>query len=115
VAQWSIPRLLEKGKSLKRPSFIVTNSALWKDPVPQVFSLSMTKASQRILVECLNKTYAPQGIHCGLISVSGPVSPDNKVLNPINIADEAWKFFDSGKPEDLEVELWETERPSFGH
>lgn len=83
--------------------------------MPEVFSLSMTKASQRILVQSLNKTYAAQNIHCGLISVSGAVDPKNKVLNPRNIADEAWKFFDSANPDDLEIELWEDKRPSLGH
>lgn len=84
-------------------------------PYTPMFSLSMTKAAQRSLVQCLNETYAERGIHCGLVSASGIVSPENKVLNPRNIADEAWKFYDTAKPEQLEIELWEGERPVLGH
>lgn len=73
-----------------------------------VFSLSLTKAAQRVLVQTLNMTYAQQGIHVGLISVSGQVSPDNKILNPVNIADETWKFFETAENDKLEVELCES-------
>ena len=62
-------------------------------PIPQLFALSLAKAAQRNLVQSLNMTYGPQGIHVGLINVGGPVSPEDKVWNPTNIASKTWDWF----------------------
>lgn len=85
----------------------MTNSFLYRDPLPEVFSLTITKAAQRSLVEMMAQTFAPQGVHVGLISVGGPVAPEKKVLNPTNIAEKTWEFFENGKNDDLEVGLAE--------
>lgn len=64
-----------------------------QNPIPQLFALSLVKAAQRNLAQSLNMTYGPQGIHVGLINVGGPVSPEDKVWNPTNIACKAWDWF----------------------
>jgi len=107
VAQWFLPRVASQVKQLKRPSLLVTNSHLWIYPFPAFFSLSMVKAAQRNLVQTLNKVYAPQGVHVCTIAVSGIVDPKDETLNPANIAQKTWKFFEEGKNEDMEIEIWQ--------
>lgn len=72
---------------------LVTSSFLPKDPIPELFSLSMVKAAQANLIKSLVKTFTPQGVHIGLVVVGGPVSPDSPTLNPNKIAGQAWKLF----------------------
>ncbi|KAJ4353727.1 uncharacterized protein N0V89_005457 [Didymosphaeria variabile] len=107
VAQWAIPRLqqLKKSNPSSKPSLLVTNSFLPKTPVPQLLSLSLVKASQRNMVHSFNLTYAESGVHAGLISVGGVVAPENKNLNPKNIAKKAYAFYESA--DGLEVEISE--------
>ncbi|KAF2095259.1 NAD(P)-binding protein [Rhizodiscina lignyota] len=107
TAQWAIPLLKVAKGTVSKPSLLVTNSLLYKYPVPQMFSLTFTKAAQRTLVEMMTTLYAPEGIHVGLISVGGPVAPENKVLNPKNIAKETWHFFQNSMNGDLEIEIVE--------
>ena len=108
MAQWSIPILksLATRSPSSSPSLLVTNSLLYKYPIPLFFTLSLTKAAQRVLVETLAKTYQADGVHIGLISVGGPVSEEDPVFNPKNIADKAWEFFAQKKDDwtwDMEV------------
>lgn len=107
MAQWAIPRLqaLAKSNSSAKPSLLVTNSHLPWDPIPQLLSLSLVKAAQRTMVQSFNRAFGDSGVHAGLISVGGIVSPDNKVLNPRNIARETYKFCEYGTG--LEVNLKE--------
>lgn len=110
MAQWCVPKFqaLAKSNPAAKPSLLVTNSVLYKDPVPAVFSLTLTKAAQRAMVECLYQTFKNSGVHCGLISVGGEVAPENKTLNPDNIAQKTWAFFDQPKESwELEVEIME--------
>lgn len=102
--------MIEVSKSVKHPSLLVTNSDLWKNPHPAYFSLAMAKAAQRILVQTLNMQYAEKGIYIGLISVCGVVSPEFEFRNPTNIANETWKFFETAKPTDLEIEIRERDQ-----
>jgi len=117
VAQWVIPRLMKLAESSPeaKPSLLVTNSLLYVQPVPFVFSLTMVKAAQRALVQCLDMTYREQGVHVGLISVGGQVDPKNKVLNPSNIAEKSWDLYNQKRNEwTLEVELLgDQEKPIF--
>ncbi|KAK0631238.1 hypothetical protein B0T14DRAFT_400349, partial [Immersiella caudata] len=80
-----------------RPSLIVTSSALPHHPIPQFFALSLVKAAQRNLMQSLHLTYAPQGVHVGVINVGGPVSPDHEAWNPDNIAEKTWGWFEGVK------------------
>ena len=50
--------------------------------------------AQRILVMSLAKTFNSSGIHIALVTVGGAVAPENKSLNPRNIADQTWEPFD---------------------
>jgi hypothetical protein len=61
-----------------KPSFLVTSSFLWEDPIPMLFSLSMVKASQRNLVQSLQKMNS--GVHIALLNVAGPVSPEDPYI-----------------------------------
>lgn len=57
-------------------------------------------------MQCLAATYQKDGVHVGLISVGGPVSDEDPVLNKTNIAEKTWEFFTQKKEEwGLEVEI----------
>ncbi|KAK4235562.1 hypothetical protein C8A03DRAFT_46322 [Achaetomium macrosporum] len=103
LAQRYIPHLvsLAKADSSAKPALIVTSSALPLEPIPELFALSLVKAAQRTLVQSLNLAFAPQGVHIGVINVAGPVSPDDPVRNPANIAARTWEWAEAGK--DFEV------------
>jgi hypothetical protein len=81
----------------------VTNSHLPWDPAPQLLSLSLIKASQRNMVWSFHRAFNDSGVHIGLVSVEGVVAPENANLNPINIAEKTWKFFESGEGLDVHV------------
>lgn len=53
----------------------------------------------------LAKTFNSSGIHVALVTVGGAVAPENKSLNPRNIADQTWEPFDQEK----DAWSWETE------
>lgn len=81
---------------------------LYKAPYAPYFSLSVAKAAQRTLVQCLKQTYEGQGIHFGLVSAEGIVSPENPNMNPKLIAERAWKLHDQSREEwALETEILE--------
>jgi hypothetical protein len=82
----------------------VTNSHFPWDPSPQFISLSLTKASQRNLVQSYSLAFPDSGVHIGLVSVEGAVAPENKNLNPVNIAQKTWEFFESGKGLDTRIQ-----------
>jgi glutamate-1-semialdehyde aminotransferase len=110
VAKWAIPRLqaLAKSSSLAKPSLLVTSGLLHLEPISDLFSLSLVKTAQRNLVQSLHKVYNSQGIHVGLVLVGGMVSTEAKVLNPTNIANVTWDFFDQDSAKgELEVTMLE--------
>ncbi|KAF8848993.1 NAD(P)-binding protein [Acephala macrosclerotiorum] len=103
TAQWALP-LLSKMKEEQKPSFLVTSSLLWKYPIPMFFSLSMVKSSQRNLVESLKLSFPD--VHIALLNVGGPVSPEDKYLNPPAIAEKFWELYSqekSARTLDLEI------------
>jgi hypothetical protein len=62
------------------------------------------------MVDCMYQTYKGSGVHCGLISVGGQVSPESKDLSPDNIAKKTWGLFDQLKEDwGLEVEIMESQ------
>lgn len=87
--------LLEKLKATDKPSLLVTNSMLWQSPIPQYFSLSMVKTSQRSLVQSLQQSYP--GIHVALVNVGGIVSPEDPVFNPKAIGEKFWEVYEQKK------------------
>lgn len=68
---------------------------LWKDPIPQMFSLCLTKAAQRNLVMSLQLTYPD--IHIVLLNVKGPVSRDSKDFSPTTVASKWWEIYETPK------------------
>jgi len=106
----AVPRLLDLSakEASSKPSLLVTNSLVYKDPIPDLFSLCLTKSAQRNLVVSMAKIYNTKGIHVGLISVGGRVETEAKHLNPKNIAERTWGLFDQDRDSwDLEVEILE--------
>ncbi|KAK4041220.1 hypothetical protein C8A01DRAFT_34741 [Parachaetomium inaequale] len=98
LAQRYIPHLVALARSANnKPALLVTSSALPLHPIPQLFALSLVKAAQRNLVQSLNLTYAPSGVHVGVINVAGAVSPDEPERNPTNIAAKTWEWFEEGR------------------
>jgi len=89
---------LPKTEPSSHPALVVTSSVLPFHPIPQLFALSLVKATQRNLVHSLHLTYAPHGVHVGVTNVAGgPVSPDHEVWNPNNIAEKTWGWFKEAK------------------
>lgn len=61
------------------------------------------------MVDCMYQTYKETGVHCGLISVGGQVSPESKDLNADNIAKKTWDLFDQPMESwELEVEIMDS-------
>jgi len=107
TAKWAIP-LLKQAPEDSLPSLFVTGTTqLYKEPVPQLASLSMVKSAQRSLVLSLNALHGKE-VHIGLVSVGGVVSPDAKNLNPENIAEQAYKLYKQPRGSwEREVEIHE--------
>ncbi|KAK5714846.1 hypothetical protein LTR17_016956 [Elasticomyces elasticus] len=96
TAQWAIP-LLKQASSDSSPSLFVTSTTqLYKEPVPQLVSLSMVKSAQRALVLSLHALYG-KDVHIGLLSVGGVLKPEKKNLSPENIADKCWELYKQPK------------------
>lgn len=64
---------------------------LYKEPLPDLVSLSMSKTAQRALVLSINSKY--KDVHVALLSIGGVVSPEARNLNPANIAAHAWRLY----------------------
>ncbi|KAK3356584.1 hypothetical protein B0T25DRAFT_449672 [Lasiosphaeria hispida] len=108
ISQRYIPHLVELAKTdvWSRPALIVTSSALPQNPIPQLFALSLAKAAQRNLVQSLSLTYTSEGVHVGVINVAGPVTLEDKIRNPSNIARKTWEWFEGAKwKPSFEVEI----------
>jgi hypothetical protein len=57
------------------------------------------------MVHSFHLAFSESGVHAGLINVGGVVAPENKNLNPKNIAEKTFAFYEGG--EGLEVEISE--------
>jgi hypothetical protein len=96
-----------KANSSLKPALLVTNSHLPWDPAPQLLSLSIVKASQRNMVQSFKRAFDDSGVQIGLISVEGVVAPENKVLNPVTIAERTVAFWEKGAKGDLDIHIRE--------
>ncbi|GAB7344217.1 hypothetical protein MBLNU457_2107t1 [Dothideomycetes sp. NU457] len=96
VAKWAMPQLVslaDKNDAETRPSLIVTNSLLPQYPIPALFSLSLTKAAQRNLVQSLSLEFAGKGVNVALVSIGGRVDESMNTLNPKTIAERIWGVY----------------------
>jgi NAD(P)-dependent dehydrogenase (short-subunit alcohol dehydrogenase family) len=59
--------------------------------VAEYASLSLGKAAVRALVELLEKTYGPAGVHAATVTVYGEVAPGTR-FDPDEIAEEYWRL-----------------------
>jgi len=105
TAQWAIP-LLKQAPSDNSPSLFVTSTTqLYKEPLPSLVSLSMTKSAQRALVLSIHAIYG-KDVHVALLSVGGIVSPEKKNLSADNIADKCWELYKQPKGKwEREIEI----------
>ena len=91
VAEWAIPLLRQAGSDNSPSLFVTSTTLLYKEPVPDLVSLSMVKSAQRALVLSLNAKY--EDVHIALLSIGGVVSPEATNLSPENIAQKCWEFY----------------------
>ncbi|KAK1237143.1 hypothetical protein MKX07_006022 [Trichoderma sp. CBMAI-0711] len=99
TAKWAIPQLaaLAKEDPSAKPTLMVTNSHLPETPWEDLFSLSLTKASQKNLTLSLRQKFGPLGIHICLLSVAGGVADENPNLNNKNVANKTWELYSQDK------------------
>jgi hypothetical protein len=109
VAKWAIPIFRQHQQqdpdntSQSSPSLFVTSTTLlYKEPEPNLVSLSMVKSAQRALVLSLHAKFGTE-VHIALLSVGGVVAPGKKNLGPENIADKCWELYKQPKAQ------WERE------
>lgn len=87
---------LAKSKPESHPCLFVTSSQIAHHPFAPVFSLSMAKAAQLSLVKLLaddNKDV----VHVALVLIGGPVSAEEPLNNPTNIATKFWDLWQQEK------------------
>lgn len=95
TAKVLLPHLqsLAKEKPGAHPSLFITSSPIIYQAFAPVFSLSMAKAAQANLAKFLAQENKDV-VHVALVMIGGPVSPEEPINNPKNIADtvlELWK------------------------
>ena len=91
--QWALPLLKQANGNDNSPSFFVTSTTLlYKEPAPDLVSLSMVKSAQRALVLSLHAKFGSE-VHIALLSIGGVVSTDAKNLHPENIAEKAYDLY----------------------
>ncbi|KAB8301471.1 hypothetical protein EYC80_003331 [Monilinia laxa] len=85
-----------KEKPESHPALFVTSSPIIHQPFAPVFSLSMAKAAQANLVKLLIEQ-AKDEVHVALVTIGGPVSEQEPVNNPANIAAKFWELWEQKK------------------
>jgi NAD(P)-dependent dehydrogenase (short-subunit alcohol dehydrogenase family) len=88
TARWAMPLLM---KATDKPTLLVTGGMLWYTPVPEFFSLSMVKTSQRNLVRTLEMTYPD--VNIAQVNVGGVISVEDKIFNPNAIGEKLWEVY----------------------
>ena len=86
---------------------MTSTTKLYKEPIPNLVSLSMVKTAQRALVLSMNAKLGAD-VHIALLSVGGVVSPEAPNLNPDNIAEKAYVLYKQKKGQwEREIEIHE--------
>ena len=96
VAEWALPLLQQTGPDTSPSFFVTSTTLLYKEPVPDLVSLSLVKSAQRALVLSIHAKYG-EDVHVALLSIGGVVSPEAKNLSPENIADRCWELYKQPK------------------
>lgn len=97
TATWALPIFSKRSSTDDSPSIFVTSTTqLYKEPVPDLVSLSMVKSAQRALVLSLHAKYGEK-VHIALLSIGGVVAPDAGNLSPANIAERAWALYSQSR------------------
>ncbi|PQE15361.1 hypothetical protein CJF31_00008906 [Rutstroemia sp. NJR-2017a BVV2] len=95
---------LAKEKPESHPCLFVTSSPIIYQPFAPVFSLSMAKAAQASLVKLLIEQ-TKDVVHVALVTVGGPVSTEEPINNPANVASRFWELWEQKKGAwDVELE-----------
>ena len=102
VVQWAIPKL-SAVKDSHKPAFLCTSGSIYKEPIPEVFSLSVCKAGQHNLLHSMHKKYKEEGVYCGMVVVGGVVADDHPECNAENIANKTWDLYE--QRDELQVEI----------
>jgi len=98
TAQWAIPKLQSAPEGSSPSLFVTSTTQLYKEPLPDLVSLSMVKSAQRALVLSLNAKFG-KDVHIALLSVGGIVAPDKKNTSPDAIAMRAYSLYKQPKAE----------------
>ena len=90
-----LPHLQAMAKSRPdaHPALYVTSGAIIHQPLAPVFSLCMAKAAQASLTKLLAEENKDV-VHVALVTVGGPVTPEEEVNNPANIATKFWELYE---------------------
>jgi hypothetical protein len=81
---------------------VTSTTQLYKEPVPDLVSLSMVKSAQRALVLSLHAKFGEE-VHIALLSVGGVVAPEKRNTSPEAIGMRAWSLYKQRRGE------WERE------
>jgi NAD(P)-dependent dehydrogenase (short-subunit alcohol dehydrogenase family) len=91
-------RALAHQKPETHPCFFITSAPLIHHPFPIVFSLSMAKAAQASLAKTLADK-EKDVVHVALVTVWGPVTFEEPLNNPVNVAVKFWEAWEQKKGE----------------
>ncbi|EJU06246.1 NADP-binding protein [Dacryopinax primogenitus] len=102
VARWSVDHLVPfDGKK----TLIFTGGGLAKDPRPNHAGLAAAKAAMRNLSRVYYNVHKPNGLHVGLVTVRGFVTPESDKWSPKLIAEQYWKLYEEKDPESWTWEI----------
>ncbi|KZO98019.1 NAD(P)-binding protein [Calocera viscosa TUFC12733] len=102
VARWAVDHL--KPLDGKR-TLLFTGGGLAKDPRPNHAGLASSKAAMRNLSRVYYEVHKPNGLHVGLVTVRGFVTPESEKHSPKLIAELYWKLYEEKEPESWTWEI----------
>ncbi|KZT62897.1 NAD(P)-binding protein [Calocera cornea HHB12733] len=102
VSRWAVEHL--KPLDGKR-TLLFTGGGLSKDPRPNHAGLASSKAAMRNLSRVFYDVHKPNGLHVGLVTVRGFVTPESEKHSPKLIAEQYWKLYEEKDPESWTWEI----------
>lgn len=92
---WAQPHLAAMAKMPDaRPSFLLSGGTIYRNPLPDLFSLGMQKAAQHNLMMSFSKVVGPKGVHVASVSIAGQVTDEDAVMNAENVARQHWSLYE---------------------